>query len=158
MLTCELVCALDRFLCLDREFVPPDSHIFFSCSNNCRSNGNFLLACTFAKKNGRWSPSPVRVDSRWKNCELAALLALEGLLPIADLDLFRFGFRPLGQGDLQDALLIAGLHLVSIHGVRELEGADKGAIPAFDAMEVLFLLFLFELALALDRQGAVLHA
>src|SRR6266700_745346 len=81
--------------------------------------------------------------------------ALQCGLLAADLDLLRLGFRPLGQGDLQDPLVIAGFHPLRVNRVGQLEGPGERTIPALNAMEVLFLLFLFELAFALDGQRAV---
>src|SRR5215470_6334112 len=103
-------------------------------------------------------PSPVQMSAAGMWISRHRSLALEGLLRAPYLDLPGLGFRPLGQRDLQNALLIVGVHVLRIHRVGKLEGTEEGAIPALNAMKVLFLLFLFELALALDRQCVVFHA
>ena len=93
-----------------------------------------------------------------RNVDSLHTLALQSFLAIAHFDLARLGFRPLGQSDLQNALVIAGFNLFRVHGVRELESANEGAVPALNAMEILFLLFLLKLALALDCECVVFHA
>src|SRR5438270_7121352 len=104
------------------------------------------------------NPSPVTTVNLAEHGFPPCCLPLEGLLADSNFDLPRLGFCPLGQRDLQYALLIAGFHLLSVHGVRELKGADKRAIPALNAMEILFFFFLLKLALALNGQGVVFHA
>src|SRR5208337_2517128 len=85
------------------------------------------------------------------------LLALDALLAAyTDLDLLGLGFGPLRQPDVQHAIVIAGVDVFGVDCVRQRERADKAAIAALDATEVLFLLFLLELALARNAQSVVL--
>src|SRR5712675_2447946 len=85
-------------------------------------------------------------------------LPLQSFLSIPNFDLPRFGFCALSQSDLQNALVIAGFYFFRVHGVRELESAYERTVAALNAMEILFLLFFFKLALALDGQSVVFHA
>src|SRR5206468_1123450 len=96
-------------------------------------------------------PSISRYDRQFSGTWIPpCCLPLEGLLADSNFDLPWLGFRPLRHGDLQNPFFIAGFHLLRVHGVRELKGADKRAVPALNAMEILFFLFLLKLALALD--------
>src|SRR6266852_5915454 len=100
------------------------------------------------RKNGRSSISrifttfDVSPDGR-----VRLLLSLQGLAAVAGshFDLLRLGFSPLGQGDLQYAFVVVCFHLVTINRGGQTEGAQERAIAAFNAMEVLFFLFFFEL-------------
>src|SRR4051812_5372960 len=83
------------------------------------------------------------------------LLALALALPDAYLDLLGLRFGLLGEPDLEDAVGVAGVDLLAVHRVRKREGAGEGAVAALDAVEVLFLLLLLELALAADSEGVV---
>ena len=74
------------------------------------------------------------------------------------LDLLRFGLGALLELDAQYTCIIARLHGLGVHGVRHFERAEEAAVTALDAVEVLFLLFLFELALTADGQRAVFDA
>src|SRR5713101_9193438 len=69
------------------------------------------------------------------------------------LNLFRFGFGLLRQLDLQHALFIVGLDVVRVNCARECEAASEAAILPLDPAIVLFLLFLLEVALAMNGQG-----
>src|ERR1700741_4586623 len=90
---------------------------------------------------------------------LAGTLSFQLLLAAdVDLDLLRLGFRLLGQNDLQNALLIVGLDLLRIHGRRQGESGGEAAILPLDPAEILFFLFLLELALAVHGQNIILHA
>ena len=68
------------------------------------------------------------------------------------LNLLRLGFGLLCQLDLQHALLIVGLDVIRINCAREREAAGEAAILPLDPAIVLFLLFLFEVALAVNGQ------
>src|SRR5258708_30700386 len=78
-------------------------------------------------------------------------------LGAADLDLLRLGLGPLGERELQDALFILRVHMLRVNRIGHAEGPQEAAVAALDAMEVLFFLFLLELALALHGQGVVLQ-
>src|SRR5438067_6873517 len=43
----------------------------------------------------------------------------------ADLDLLRFGFRALGQRDLQHAVVVVCLHIIRVHGVGQRERTSE---------------------------------
>src|SRR5207247_6814808 len=73
------------------------------------------------------------------------------------LNLLRFGFGLLRQLDLQHALFIVGLDVVRVNCARECEAASEAAILPLDPAIVLFLLFLFEVSLAMNGQGVVLN-
>src|SRR5215472_18022442 len=82
------------------------------------------------------------------DCRLASSQsALKHFFPRDNLDRLGLGFSPLGQRDLQDALVVAGVGLLGIDCVGQAEGAGKRAIVPLDAMEVLFFLFFLELPL-----------
>ncbi len=75
-----------------------------------------------------------------------------------DLDLLGLGFGLLGEIDLQHALVIVSAHLPRIDGTGQRERAGEASVLPLDATEVLFFLFLLDLALAMDGQGGVLDA
>ena len=84
-------------------------------------------------------------------------LSFQGLLAAnINLDLLRFGFRLLGEPDLQYALVIVGAHLTRIHRDRQRERPSEAAILPLNATEVFLFLFLFDLALAMDGAGVAL--
>ncbi len=77
------------------------------------------------------------------------LLALNALLAAyVDLDLLGLGFSALCQLDGQHAIVVLRVDVLGVHGVRQRERANEAAVAALDATEVLFFLFLLELALA----------
>src|SRR5271169_3733771 len=85
------------------------------------------------------------------------LFAFERLLAAhVDLDLLRLGFSALGQIDGQHAVVVLRVDVLGVHGVRQRERAGETAVAALNATEVLFLLFLLELALAADGKRVVL--
>src|SRR5580698_4880466 len=75
-----------------------------------------------------------------------------------NLNLLRLGFGALLEFDLQNTGVVAGLHVLRIDRVGNCEGAIEAAVTAIDAVEVLFLLLFFELALAADSQRVVFDA
>src|SRR5437588_12815227 len=75
----------------------------------------------------------------------------------ANLDLLGLGFGPPGHRDAQDALVIVGFGFFAVHGVGQPERALEGAVAALNAMEVIFLLFFFELPLTFNGQDVVLQ-
>src|ERR1700757_5073901 len=75
-----------------------------------------------------------------------------------DLDLLWLGFGLLGQRDLQDALVVVRRDTLSVHGLGQSKGVGEAAILTLHAAIVLFFLFLFDLALAVHGQRAVLDA
>jgi hypothetical protein len=78
-------------------------------------------------------------------------LGFEGLFAAnSNFDLRGLGFGPLGEVDLQYALVTVGAHLSRIHGAGKRDRAGKASALPFDGTEVLLFLFLFDLALALD--------
>src|SRR5436190_8086243 len=84
-------------------------------------------------------------------------LALDCLLVTdVDLDLLRLRLGALRQIDLQNTIYIFRVDVIRIDGVRQSERTGKRTVAALNAMEVLFLLFSFELALATDGQRVVL--
>src|SRR6266571_5250279 len=80
-------------------------------------------------------------------------LGFERFLPNAYFDLLGLGFRFLGQTDLENALFVVGLYILAVHYGRQRERPEKAPVSALDAVEVLFLLFFFELALTAHRQS-----
>src|SRR5581483_12292192 len=90
---------------------------------------------------------------------LAVNLGFKSLLAAnLDLDLLRLGFGLLGQADRKHALVITGLNVLGFHRAGQRERAGKASVLPLDATEVLFFLFLFELALATNGEGVVLDA
>src|SRR5271170_7925943 len=75
-----------------------------------------------------------------------------------DLDLFRLRLGLLGQLQLQNAGVTAGLHVCGIDGSRKSKGTVESAITTLDPVEVLFLLFLLKLPLAANGQEVVFNA
>src|ERR1700722_4666460 len=73
-------------------------------------------------------------------------------------DLLGFGFSLFGQSDLQHAFVVVGYNLLRVHRGGQGESAGEGAIMTLHAAIVLFLLFLFDLALAVHGQRVVLDA
>ena len=73
-----------------------------------------------------------------------------------DLDLLGLGFGLLLQLQLEHACIVAGPHVLSVHSGGQREGAVEAAVAPLDAMEVLFLLFFLELALAAYGKRLVL--
>src|SRR6185312_1485024 len=171
MLSRDLIRLLDRLLRLDCEFVPTNCHKF-SVSYSLTSLLSLYCLCVFRflhyaqdfADDSRSAQNKREMDTHlpFRCCSPGSvnrcLLSLECFFVAAYPDLLWLGFCPFGHSDLQDALFIAGLHLLSVRSVGELEGAGKGTVPALNAMEVLFLLFFFKLALALDREGVVFQA
>src|SRR5882762_6596570 len=51
-----------------------------------------------------------------------------------------------------------GAYLSRVHGTRQREGASEASVLSLDAAEVFLLLFLFNLALAVDGEGVTLDA
>jgi len=95
----------------------------------------------------------------WFLCGLAVNLGFEGLLAAnINLDLLGLGFGLLGEVDLQHALIIVGAHLPWIHRTGQRERAGEASVLPLNATEVLFFLFLLELALAVDGEGVVFDA
>src|SRR5260370_38400155 len=89
---------------------------------------------------------------------LADALALKRFLAAdSDLDLLRLGLGLLGKLHLQYPLVIVGLDLLRVNRVRQRERTGKAAILPFHPAEVLFFLFLLELALAVHGQSVVLN-
>src|SRR5712692_4652057 len=111
-----------------------------------------LHCCCWTAEGGR--PWPVLAL-----CGPASALGFQGLLAAhVDFDLLGLGFGFLRQGDLQHTLVVMGRYLIRIHRVRKREGASEAAILPLDATEVLFFLFLLELALAVHGERVVLDA
>src|SRR5437762_9762473 len=86
-------------------------------------------------------------------CCLAAALrldpAFDGFLATnVDLDLLRFGLSALRQIDLQNTIYVLGMDVLLVNRIREGERASEAAVTPFNAMKVLFFLFLLELTLA----------
>ena len=75
-----------------------------------------------------------------------------------NLDLLGLGLGLLGESYLQHALVIVGAHLSRIYRIGERERAGETSVLSLDATEVFFFLFLFDLALAMDRERAALDA
>src|SRR5713226_1826888 len=87
---------------------------------------------------------------------LAVNLGFEGLLAAnINLDLLGLGFGLLGELDLQHALVVVGAHLPLIHGTGQCERAGEASVLPLNAAVVLFLLFLLDVALAMDGEGIV---
>jgi integrase len=83
-------------------------------------------------------------------------LGFEGLLAAnINLDLLGLGFRLFGEFDLQHTLVIVGAHLPLIHGTGQCERAGEASVLPLNAAVVLFLLFLLDVALAMDGESAV---
>src|ERR1051326_2931903 len=93
-----------------------------------------------------------------RGVNFALRLSLQCPLAAANFDLLRLGFSALCQRNLQNALVVARIHLLRVHGVGQFEGTGEGAITTLNAMEVLLLLFLFKLAFALDRKSTRLNS
>src|SRR5579862_3898120 len=74
------------------------------------------------------------------------------------LDLPGLGFGLLLQLQLEYACIVAGNHVLGVRSSRKKQGTIKGAKPPLDAVEVLFLLFFLELALALHGKRVVFDA
>src|SRR6185295_18776668 len=72
-------------------------------------------------------------------------------------DGFRTGLLALGKTHRQHTVLELGANLRVVRVIRHAEAAREAAIGALDAVIALVLLFLLELALAADRQHAVLN-
>src|SRR4029434_361219 len=51
-----------------------------------------------------------------------------------------------------------GAYLSRVHGTRQSEGASEASVLSLDATEVFLLLFLLDLALAVDGEGVTLDA
>jgi hypothetical protein len=86
-------------------------------------------------------------------------LGVAGLLAAnTNLDLLGLGFGLLGEANLQQALVIVGVHLPCIHDIGERERAGEASVLPLDATEVLFFLFLLNLALTMDGEGVVFDA
>src|SRR5271166_1623157 len=85
--------------------------------------------------------------------------AFQGLVAAdVDLDLLGLGFGFLGQLDVENALVVVGGDVLRVHGIRQSEGTGEAAILPLHAPIVLFFLFFFELALAVNGEGVVLDA
>src|SRR6266576_2580960 len=105
---------------------------------------------------GRRPMSPP-VSSNDKLRGFALTLCFEGLVAAnVNLDLLGFGFRLLGESDLQYPLVIVGVHLTRIHRARQRERPSEAAILPLNATEILLFLFLLDLALAMDGAGVAL--
>src|SRR5208337_2339067 len=136
---------------------------FWNCSITKLTGGSPVLpppvdcrpsSCARLDSRGRLSPHKIKTLRG-----LAGALAFERLLAAhVDLDLLGLGFGLLGKSDLQHALVVVGRNLLGIYGVGKGEGAGKAAILALHTTVVLFLLFLFDLALAVHGEGVVLDA
>src|SRR6202035_1338568 len=74
------------------------------------------------------------------------------------LDLLGLGFSLLRQSDLQNALVVVRRDFLGVHGCGQSEGAGEAAILALHTAIVLFLLFVLDLALAVNREDVVLNA
>src|SRR5580704_673274 len=86
-------------------------------------------------------------------------LGFDGLLAAnIHFDLRGLGLDPLGEVDLQHALVTVGTHLSRIHGAGKRERAGKASVLALDATEVLLFFFLLNLPLAMDSERVVLNA
>src|SRR3954467_11727246 len=85
-------------------------------------------------------------------CGLAGALGLlafkRTLVANVHLDLLRLGFGLLSQLNFQHALIIVSVNAVGIHRIWQSKGASEASILPLHATVVLFLLFLFELTLA----------
>jgi hypothetical protein len=97
---------------------------FFSRPQSSRAAklSNPKLSPGAEKPNGKAQCLPI---TSWRDWIFASALPLQGFMAIADLDLFRFGFGPLGNRDLQQALVVAGLHLLRVNRVGQTEGPRK---------------------------------
>src|SRR6185312_2585450 len=85
-------------------------------------------------------------------------LAFEGFLAAhIDFNLLRLGFGFLCKLDLQDPLVIVRLNVLGINRVRKRERTSEAAILPLNPAEVLFFLFLLELALAVNGKRVVLN-
>src|SRR5215469_479944 len=87
-----------------------------------------------------------------------AFFCFDCLLANVDLDLLWLGFRLLRQPNLEHTLLIVSVDVVGVNAGGQSESPSKAAILALHASVILFLLVLFELALAVDGQVVVFHA
>src|SRR6185312_4245320 len=72
-------------------------------------------------------------------------------------DLARRGFGPFGNGNLQHPVLALGADALRISAVGQRETAMEHATRALDARVVFILDLAFALALAPDRQHALVH-
>src|ERR1700691_1584455 len=75
-----------------------------------------------------------------------------------DLDLLGLSFWLLLQLELEHACIVAGGDVLSVHSCGQSEGTIESAEAPLDAMEILFFLLFFELALALDGKRVIFHA
>src|SRR5580692_3716163 len=92
-------------------------------------------------------------------CGFSCSLGFQSLLGAnIDFDLLGFGFRLFCQSDLEGPLVIVGRNLLRIHGWGQSEGPGEASILPLHATEVLFFLFLLELAFAVHGQGLVFDA
>src|SRR5208337_342755 len=184
----EFVRALDSLLRFYREFVPTDGHDIYSSITlssfaSLRMTDLFDFQITNYKlpitnrTGGACLPPPAefttaglcpagrdKAPSPHEHClcgfaSALRLFAFQRLLA-ADvyLDLLRLGFGFLRQLDLQHALVIVGLNVVMVDCAGEAEGAGEAAILTLHSAEVLFFLFLLELAFAVHGQSVVLDA
>src|SRR5438105_3616381 len=85
-------------------------------------------------------------DRHGLGCLAGSLRPLDRLLADVDFDLLWLGFRLLRQSYLQHSLVVIGFYLLRVQCIGQRKGAGEAAILPLDAMEVLLLLFLLELA------------
>jgi hypothetical protein len=103
----------------------------------------------------RYKPPPIYAAGSRILRGLASLYGFEGLLPAnIHFDLRGLGFGLLGEADIQNALVTTGTYLPLIHGTGKGERAGKASVLPLDATEVLLFLFLLDLALTMDGEGA----
>src|ERR1019366_10023670 len=136
----------------------PEATIMNCMNLRIRMNRNiFLFTPTACKERGRrnWRPSlptfqfvPAVPPESWCLRGLT-FSGVDGLCATnVDLDLLGLGLCTLGQLELQHPSVVISGDAFTIDRRGQGERPDKAAIAALDTAEVLFFLFLFELALA----------
>ena len=100
----------------------------------------------------RIAPSDVRVPRSNRGRARFSLEASANL----DLYLLGFGSLALRHVNREHAVLELSLYFVGVGQVGKSETSDETAVGPFDSMDFLLLLFLLELAFAVDRQDSVL--
>lgn len=75
--------------------------------------------------------------------------------PLSDSDLSRLGSLALGKGEVQHAILEAGVNLVAVHIVGERNGARVGAEAALLVAHIVAVVVLRELALGREGDSVV---
>src|ERR1043165_5874644 len=74
-----------------------------------------------------------------------------------DLDLLWFGLFGFGKDDGQQAILVRGLHVISIYGGRQSDRSMKAPNKTFVTIRFTLFIFLFALAFAGKREDSVLQ-